>query len=152
MWKYFDFLNKFELLEHSEYDRELAHDWVQPWHHLWSYIQATTCSSMRSPELLHTRIIAKYQTYHVNCKLKISSINLWIGDQSQNWIQNPAFWLVSHPQNHGGNFKLIGHVTNLIYCKDSSYIPLFCQRATTGATRNKVFVRTLPRASRLISV
>ena len=34
-----------------------------------------------------------------------------------NWIRNPAFWLVGHSQIHGGNFKLIGHVTSPIDCR-----------------------------------
>ena len=46
-------------------------------------------------------------------------------DQSQNCIQNLAFWLVGQLQNHGGNFKRLGHVTSLIPSKDSGSLPIY---------------------------
>ena len=66
------------------------------------------------------RILSKYQASHVTFKLKISSLNLWSVDQSESHILNPVLWLVGQSQTHGGNFKLIDHVTILIPCKDFS--------------------------------
>ena len=63
-----------------------------------------------------------YQACHVTCLLKISSRNLQLGNQSESQFLNPVMWLVGQPQNHGGNFKMIGHMTSLslIPCKYSS--------------------------------
>ena len=61
-----------------------------------------------------------YQACHVTCLLKISSKNLKLGNQSESQFLNPFMWLVGQPQNHGGNFKMIGHMTSLIPCKYSS--------------------------------
>ena len=44
---------------------------------------------------LATRAIAKYQASHVTYQLKISSINLWLADQSQNWNSESGF-LIGH--------------------------------------------------------
>ena len=56
-----------------------------------------------------------YQACHVTCLLKISSKNLQLGNQSESQFLNPVTWLVGQPQNYGGNFKMIGHMTNLIH-------------------------------------
>ena len=57
------------------------------------------------------RILARYQAGQI----KISSMEFWMVHRTL----NPAFWLVCQ-QIHGGNFKLITHVTSLISCNDSS--------------------------------
>ena len=69
---------------------------------------------------LQTRILIRYQTCHVNYQLKISSMNLRLFVQSESRIQNPVLWLVHWHQIRRGNLKLMGHVTSLILCKDSS--------------------------------
>ena len=47
--------------------------------------------------------------------LKISSSNSKLVDQSGSRILSPALWLVNQRQQiHGGNFKLIGHVTSSV--------------------------------------
>lgn len=63
------------------------------------------------------RILGKYQA----CLEKSFLYEfVWLVNQSQNRIQNPAFWLVGQPQIRGGNFSMIGHMTRLIPCKDSN--------------------------------
>ena len=63
------------------------------------------------------RILARYQACHVTNQLKIFSIILKLSDQSKSQILN--LLLVGEQQYNGGNFKLIGHLTSLIPCKDT---------------------------------
>ena len=81
--------------------------WLVGQHYLWHEI------------FLQTRIHIRYQAYHVICQLKISFTNLQIFTH-QSRIQNPVLWLVHWHQIRRGNLKLMGHVTSLILCQDSS--------------------------------
>ena len=44
-----------------------------------------------------------------------------LADQSKYRIRNLGPWLVGQHQFHGENFKLIGHMTSLVACKDSKF-------------------------------
>ena len=68
------------------------------------------------------RILVEYQSNHVTYQLKISSINLLLANQSQSSILNQDLWWVGQHQIHGENNNLIGHVTSLVPCKDSSLV------------------------------
>ena len=68
-------------------------------------------------------------------QLKISSIILPLSDQSKSQILNLVLLLVGEQQFNGGNFKLVGHVTSLKHCKNStsqSHQPVYLTKKITG--------------------
>ena len=71
------------------------------------------------------RSLARYKACHVTYQLKMSFMSFCLAYQLFKLIQNPAFWLVGQPDIHGGNFKLIGHVTSLTPLQGSTLYLLF---------------------------
>ena len=57
------------------------------------HINQNTCA-----QVLHIRIFAYYQAYHVTNQLKISFTNLMLEHLSKSWILNTALWLIGQHQ------------------------------------------------------
>ena len=88
-----------------------------------THLITASCPSIREPVLnLVLWLVGQHQVHKKYVKY-LQLIWWWL-------ICHKVLWLVSQKKIHKGKFKLIGHVTSLILCKDSSYKPHTpCDRA-----------------------